>query len=142
MFGAQKSFLDTARGQLLSAHTCGLDSDSRWCRYGDFILAGRIRDASGDGGSTAEKQQITPCILSRHGHCFSRDRPCQLATRVIEMLSGCLNLDGRIFSHHVCKNARLSAKKRTRARSHCLFASVNPQKILIHGNLAWQPVLV
>ena len=116
MFGALKSFLGTARGQHLSAQTCGLESDSRRRRHGDFILAGRIRDASGDGGSTAEKHQITPCIWSRHRHCFSRDRPCQLATRVIEMLSECLNLDGRIFPHHVCKNAQLSA--------------------------AWQPVLV
>ena len=116
MFGTQKSFLDTARGQHLSAQTCGLESDSRWRRHGDFILAGRIRDASGDGRSTAEKQQITPCILSRHRHCLSRDRPCQLATRMIEMPSGCLNLDGRIFPQHVCKNAQLSA--------------------------AWQPVLV
>ena len=62
MFGTQKSFLDTARGQHLSAQTCGLESDSRWRRHGDFILAGRIRDASGVGGSTAEKQQITPCL--------------------------------------------------------------------------------
>ena len=142
MFGTQKSFLDTARGQHLSAQTCGLESDSRWRRHGDFILAGRIRDASGDGGSTAEKQQITPWILSRHRQCFSRGRPCQLATRVIEMLSGCLNLDGRIFPQHVCKNAQLSAKKHTKARSHCLFARVDSQKIFIRGNLAWQPVLV
>ena len=58
------------------------------------------------------------------------------------MLPLCLNLDGRIFPQHVCKNAQLSAKKHTKARSHCLFARVDSQKTRTHGNLAWQPVLV
>ena len=52
----------------------------------------------------------------------------------------CLKINRPMFSQHVCKNAQLPAKHK--ARSHCLFASVNPQKILIHGNLAWQHLLV
>ena len=56
-----------------------------------------------------------------------------------------------MFSHHrpffgcgrpVCKNTQLSAKKCTRAHSHCIFVRVSSQKTLTHGNLAWQPVLV
>ena len=57
MFGAQKSFLDTARGQHLSAQTCGLESDSRWRRHGDCILAGRIRHGHADVCSAMEERQ-------------------------------------------------------------------------------------
>ena len=54
----------------------------------------------------------------------------------------CLNLHRPIFSQPVCKNTRLSAKKCTRARSHCHFARVDSQKTSTHGNFAWQPLLV
>ena len=142
MFGAQKSMFVIARGQHLSAQTCGLESDSRWRRHCDFILAGRIRDGHADVCSTMEERQrkTLDVLLSSTlfwmrqtvppGHASDRDA------------IWCLNLHRPLFSQPVCKNTRLSGKKRTRARSHCLFASANPQKILIHGNLAWQPLLV
>ena len=76
-----------------------------------------------------------PWMFSHHRLFFACGRSCQLATRVIEMLSGCLKLHRPIFSQPVCKNTRLSAKKCTRARSHCLFASVNPQK----DSHTWEP---
>ena len=84
------------------------------------------------------QQKVLGC--SHIGDTFlGCDRPCQLATRVIEMLSGCLNPHRLFFSQHACKNAQLSAKKHTKARSHCLFVRVSSQKTLTHGNLAWQP---
>ena len=57
---------------------------------------------------------------------------------------GCSPIIGTFFGcgRPVCKNTQLSAKKCTRARSHCLFASVNPQKIFTRGNIAWQHLLV
>ena len=142
MFATQKSMSVIARRQLLSAHTCGLEGDSRYRRHGDFILAERIRHGHADVCSTMEerKQKTLDVLLSSTLFCMrqivptghSRDRDA----------IWCLNLHRPLFSQPVCKNTRLSAKKCTRARSHCLFASVNPQKILIHGNLAWQPLLV
>ena len=57
MFGALKSFLGTAGGQHLSAHTCGLEGDSRWRRHGDFILAGRIRHGHADVCSAMEERK-------------------------------------------------------------------------------------
>ena len=141
MFGVQKSMSVKARRQLLSAHTCDFEGDSRWRRHDDFILAGRIRHGHADVCSTMEeRQQKTLDVLPSSapfwmrqtvptGHASDRDAV------------GCLNLHRPIVSQHFCKNTRLSAKKSTRARSQCLFASVNPQ-ILIHGNLAWHLLLV
>ena len=144
MFGAQKSMFDTARGQHLSAQTCGLEGDSRWRRHGDFILAGRIRHAHADVWSTMEERhQNTLHVLPSstlfffcmrqtvpNGHGSDRDA-----------IWG-LNHQRPIFSQHVRTNTQLSANKHTKARSHCLFVLVSSQKTLAHGNLAWQPVLV
>ena len=57
MFGTQESMFVFAKGQLLSAHTCGLEGDSRWRRHGDFILAGRIRHGHADVCSRMEERQ-------------------------------------------------------------------------------------
>ena len=75
MFGTQKSMFVFARGQLLSAHTCGLESDSRWRRRGDFILAGRIRDGHADVCSTMEeRQQETLDVLPSSTFLDAADR--------------------------------------------------------------------
>ena len=88
MFGAQKSMFDTARGQHLSAKTCGLEGDSRWRRHGDFILAGRIRHGHADVWSTMEEIQQRTLHVLPSSALFGCGRPCQLATGVIEMPSG------------------------------------------------------
>ena len=142
MLGAQKSMSVIARGQLLSAHTCGLESDSRWHRHGDFILAGRIRHGHADVCSTMEERQQKTLDVLPSSALFCTRQTVPTGHASDRDAIWCLNLHRPIFSQPVCKNTRLSAKKRTRARSHSLFASVNPQKIFIRGNLAWQHLLV
>ena len=142
MFAAPKSMSVIARRQLLSAHACGLEGDSRLRRYGDFILAGRIRHGHADVCSTMEERRQNSLDVLPSSALFWMRQTVPTGHTSDRDAIGCLNLHRPLFSQPVCRNTRLSAKKCKRARSHCLFASVNPQKILIHGNLAWQPLLV
>ena len=85
MFATQKSVSVIARGQLLSAHTCGLEGDSRWRRHGDFILAGRIRQGHADVCSAMEerKQKTLDVLLSSTLFCMRQIVPTGHASDLV-----------------------------------------------------------
>ena len=127
MFGAQKSFLDTVRGQHLSAQTCGLEGDSRYRRHGDFILAGRIRHGHADVCSTMEERQQKNSWMFSHHRLFWMRQTVPTGHASDRDAIWCLNLHKPLFSQPVCKNTRLSAKRCTRAR-HIVFSPASIRK--------------
>ena len=125
MFATQKSMSVITRGQLLSAHTCGLEGDSRWRRHGDFILAGRIRHGHADVCSTMkerQQKQFLDVLLSSTlfftrqtvptGHASDRDA------------IWCLNFHRPLFSQPVCKNTR-NCQQRS---AHIVFSPASIRK--------------
>ena len=100
--------------------------------FGLVMLTERVKRAQW------KRDSREPCMFSHH-RFFACGRRCHGSDR--DAIWG-LNLHTPIFSQHVCKNTELSAKKCTRAHSHCIFVRVSSQKTLAHGNLAWQPVQV
>ena len=104
--------------------------------FGLVMLTERVKRAQW------KRDSKTPWMFSHHRHLFGMRQTVPTGHASDRDAIWCLNLHTPIFSQHVCKNTQLSTKKRTRARSHCLFVLVSSQKTLTHGNLAWQPVLV
>ena len=123
MSGTMKSMSVIARGQLLSAHTCGLEGDNLWRHHGDFILAGRIRHGHADACSTMEeRRQKTLDVLPSSalfwmrqtvptGHVSDRDA------------IWCLNLHRPIFS-----NMSVRTRDCQQRSAHNVFSPASTRK--------------